>query len=429
MFSKISPKLLFAASSLFILTATLALSAQPGSLDTSFGIGGVAAVECPSSPAGGAVQSDGRILVLSGSPYASRLVRFNKDGSLDDGTTNDTTPGDSFGSGGMISITWPGVNGSGWPRDLALQTVGGSERIVLAGYAAVTSRNKLVDAARVERFMLDGSLDTSFGNLGTASFAGVEAASIAVQADQKIVLSGASSLYRLNANGTTDTSFGSGGKASTPIAANAVAVLPNGKIVVAGSVVVKNKTFAAVARHNANGSLDQAFGSGGKTTIDFAGGKAWDVLGAADGTVYAGGTSGTSTLAQNALVVRLTSTGQLDAGFGSGGVSSFDSGIGDVGWRIGLQPDGKVLVAGNVIGGAGSTSDLLTARFDSAGNLDFSFGTYGGSTLDLFNAGETSRGVFIQNLGTPASPDYRIVVTGMGNANGMSYAFAVRYNY
>lgn len=98
--------------------------------------------------------------------------------------------------------------------------------------------------------------------------------------------------------------------------------------------------------------------------------------------------------------------------------------------RIGLQPDGKVLLAGNTISGLSSTSDLLAVRFDAAGNLDYSFGTYGGVIFDLFGGGETSRGVFVQNIGTQASPDYRIVVTGYGAANGgPSYTFAVRLNY
>jgi len=410
------------------LTANIA-QAQPGTLDPTFGNGGIATIDCPGSPQSGALQSDGKILILTGSPYASRLVRFNPDGSLDDGSVNDTTPGDAFGIGGLVAINWPGVNGSGWPYDLAVQTVNGSERIVIVGYAAVQSRNKFVEGTRVDRLLLDGSLDTSFGTQGTTSFAGTAAMSVAVQSDQKVVLGGGTTLYRLNANGSTDTSFGSGGKVSTVIGVSAVETQSDGKIVLVGSTSIKNKTFAAVSRHNSNGSVDQTFGSSGKATADFAGNQARDISIAPNGYIYASGTSGSSTLAQNAVVARFIPSGQLDAGFGFGGIASYDSGIGDVGWRIGLQPDGKVLVAGNVISSVSANADILTTRFDSAGNIDYSFGSNGGAIIDLFGGGETSRGVFVQNLGSETVPDHRVIVTGAGSANGTPYVFAVRYNY
>jgi hypothetical protein len=159
-------------------------SAQPGILDTSFGSGGITAVICPGTPQSAGVQSDGKILILTGAPHGSRLIRLNPDGTLDDDSASDTTPGDQFGSGGIITINWPGVSGSGWPTDLALQTIDGSERIVIVGYAAVRSKNRSVEGTRVERLLIDGAVDTSFGNQGTVSFAGTAAQSIAVQSDQ-----------------------------------------------------------------------------------------------------------------------------------------------------------------------------------------------------------------------------------------------------
>jgi uncharacterized delta-60 repeat protein len=160
----------------------------------------------------------------------------------------------------------------------------------------------------------------------------------------------------------------------------------------------------------------------------------WDVVIGANGDIYAGGTSGTTSLATNAVAARFTPFGQLDAGFGSGGIASFDSGTGDVCWRIGLQPDGKVLLVGNTsngqVGSAG-VYDLLTVRFDTAGNPDYTFGTNGGYLFDLFGSpgAETARGVFVRNVGTPAIPDYRIIVAGGGSVPGNQYSFAVRLNY
>lgn len=278
-------------------------------------------------------------------------------------------------------------------------------------------------------------LDTSFGNGGSAIFQVPGALAVAVQSDGKVVTAGdQGQLVRLTANGSIDTAFGSGGTSSGNSLLNpnpnAIAVQPDDKILVAGSSVSKNKTLATVARYSSSGSVDSSFGSGGRATADFAGGKAWDVVVAPDGSISASGTSGTTTGAQNAVVSRFNPVGRPDNSFGINGVATFDSGAGDVGWRLGLQPDGKVLIGGNVISGISSSSDLLAVRFDSAGNLDYSFGNLGGTITDIYGGGETSRGVFFQNIGTAEVPDYRILVAGMAQANGNeTRAVVARYLY
>jgi uncharacterized delta-60 repeat protein len=242
-------------------------------------------------------------------------------------------------------------------------------------------------------------------------------------------MSGGGTLYRLNANGSTDTSFGGGGTISTLSGVNALEVQADGKIVVAGFTTVKNKTLATVSRHNANGSVDQSFGSGGKVISDSIGAK--DIAIAVNGDIYVAGTIGSTTLSQNATVARLLPSGQFDVTFGSGGIAVFDSGVGDVAAKIGLQPDGKVLVTGNTISGLSPTADLLTARLDSAGNIDYSFGSLGGAVTDIFGNADTSRGVFVQNLGSEDFPDRRILVTGSAWSSDptQQYAVIVRYLY
>ena len=139
------------------------------------------------------------------------------------------------------------------------------------------------------RYNVDGTLDQSFGTGGLVStgFAvdGDDSANaVALQTDGKIIVVGqvgphfsqagandtAFGIVRYNSNGTLDTTFDGDGKVTTDFGtttdiALAVAVQSNGKIVVAGT---SGGNFA-LARYNTDGSLDGAFGAGGKTTTDF----------------------------------------------------------------------------------------------------------------------------------------------------------------
>src|SRR5690242_11502680 len=85
--------------------------------------------------------------------------------------------------------------------------------------------------------------------------------------------------YARAADGNLDSTFGNGGRVTTDFNASfdnakAVAIQPDGKIVVAGSVFgyssAPGVSDFAVARYNSDGSLDASFGAGGKTQIDFA---------------------------------------------------------------------------------------------------------------------------------------------------------------
>ena len=117
-------------------------------------------------------------------------------------------------------------------------------------------------------FSGDGKQTTEFG-----PFAG--ASGVAIQADGKIVAVGAGgggfALARYNADGSLDTSFSGDGKQTTDFGnfdgASAVAIQANGKIVAVGEV---SGNFA-LARYNPNGTLDPSFSADGKQTTDFFG--------------------------------------------------------------------------------------------------------------------------------------------------------------
>jgi uncharacterized delta-60 repeat protein len=180
-----------------------------------------------------------------------------------------------------------------------------------------------------------GSLDPTFGSHGIAeasfghSF--VPADAVVEPADGKILVANSDGFFevaRFQANGSLDTSFGSGGRA---IAFNilggayALALQSDGKIVAAGQVQSAGVQEFALARFNHNGNLDTSFGSGGQviTNIGFPGvGEA--VLVQPDGKILLGGTvlGADETLPDRTALVRYNPDGSLDTTFGNGGTVS-----------------------------------------------------------------------------------------------------------
>src|SRR5439155_927966 len=199
-----------------VLALPLAARADPGDLDPSFGAGGQVTTPILSgydAASALVVLPDGK-LVAAGHAYNANndtfaLVRYNADGSLDG----------NFGTGGKV--TTPFGNG-GAARGGVLQADGG---VVAAGQSM---RGSVIQVALV-RYNADGSLDTSFGTGGkvTTSIGGVDDKAIALvlQPDGKLVAAGYSkggsniafALARYNADGSLDASFGTAGKVTTAV--------------------------------------------------------------------------------------------------------------------------------------------------------------------------------------------------------------------
>lgn len=326
-----------------------------GSVDTTFGTGGRVTTSIgPSLDAATALalQSDGKIVAggfsSNGTNLDFALARYKGNGSLDTG----------FGTSGKVRTDILGSDDAA--NALALQPDG---KIVAAGYASNGSND---DFALV-RYTTNGSLDTSFGAGGgaiTPIGSGDDVATaLALQPDGKIVAAGYSfnggnenfAVVRYNAAGSPDATFGTNGKVTTDISgddrATAVAVQPDGKIVVAGGT----SSDFAVVRYNPNGSLDPSFGAGGKTTISFGSGGdlATGIALQPDGKIVVAGRS-VQGIADEFAVARLDSNGSLDTSFGSGGkVLAPISDSADAA-ALALQPDGKAVVAGTVDIGSGT---------------------------------------------------------------------------
>ncbi|MCP4285532.1 MAG: hypothetical protein GY792_13925, partial [Gammaproteobacteria bacterium] len=204
--------------------------------------------------------------------------------------------------------------------------------------------------------------------------------SMIVQSDGKIVVAGTSgndvALARYNADGTLDTTFGSGGMLTTDIGgtgdvASAVTIQSDGKILVAG----KDGTDLALARYNTDGTLDSTFGSGGLFTIDVASGSLIDdavyVTELSDGKIMVAGT-GSGGIDHSFAIVRLESNGIADTTFGGGDgfVTPYFGEWNGAGGAI-MQPDGKILVTGWLKHLTGpSSSEIGLARYNSDGSLD-----------------------------------------------------------
>ena len=297
-----------------------------GTLDQTFGTGGkvVAALD----PGGDgstalAFQTDSKI-VTAGSVIHNNFVvafvtaRFNPDGSLDQ----------TFGTNGSVQTTFGDSAAEG--NDLALQVDG---KIVVVGFTGAGSYSSLNNFALV-RFNPDGSLDQTFGTGGKVKSASGVATSTVLQSDGKILVGGSYDtgtvhrfmLARYNTNGSLDATFGNAGVTTTPIGSGdafsfGIGLLSDGRIVLAGYSETTQDHDFTLACYNANGTLDQTFGTGGIATTDFSGGTddiAYALAVQRDDKIVLGGRSGAYPTF-NFAVARYTSTGQLDQTFGTGG--------------------------------------------------------------------------------------------------------------
>lgn len=308
---------------------------------------------------------------------------------------------------------------SAYGNGVAIQSDG---KIVAAGgsYAGAGGTHDFALA----RYMPDGSLDTSFDGDGklTTDFGGGVAYGVALQPDGKIVAvgggAGGFSFARYNAVGSLDTSFDGDGKRTTDFGggwASGVALQSDGKIVAVGYATgFGAEGDFALARYNADGSLDASFSGDGSQTTDIGGDEgASDVAIQRDGKIVAVGSSysfiGSST---DAVVARYNPDGSLDPSFGTfaGFQLTSVSGLDRAG-GVALQPDGKIVAVG------ATNEDFLLARYNPNGSPDATFSDDGTQTTD-FGESDGAGGVALQ-------PDGKIVVAGATSSGGGPSALAL----
>jgi uncharacterized delta-60 repeat protein len=413
----------FGLSTLLILFGQQTTQAQtPGSLDSSFGTGGIVTTSINIRDTGYAVaiQADGKIVTAGPSSNGTNtdfaLVRYNIDGSLDI----------SFDGDGKVTTDFGNSRDSLF--DVAIQTDG---KIIAVG----TTFNSLTgtgDDFAVARYNINGSLDTSFDGDGkvTTTIIGNssdEARAVAIQADGKIVVAGQSiggfAVVRYNTNGSLDASFDGDGKVTTSISmrvdeAFAVAIQTDGKIVAAGSSRIgpDNAAFALV-RYNPNGSLDTSFDNDGKVTTDFGNfyDEAHDIAIQADGKIIAAGYVEISGGSQFALV-RYNIDGSLDASFDDDGKVITPFGIDGGAFGVVLQSNGKIVAAGVTF--TDRKLDFALIRYNPNGSLDTTFnGT--GKVLTSLGNNSAAYAVAIQADGKIVAAGYRDnePINGLNNSD------------
>ncbi|WP_217923452.1 hypothetical protein [Miltoncostaea oceani] len=389
------------------LTAAPALAA-PGDLDPSFDGDGRLLIDFDGSGNDAAwdvaVQPDGRIVLAgsggSGGDFTvARLLgngagdpAFDGDGkAVVDLGGNELAFGVGLRPGGGVALA--GVTQSGGVDDTAVAalTAGGTpdasfdgdgRRSLDAGGAdearavLVQPDGKIVIAVQspagnadvvVIRLLPGGAPDPGFDGDGTAviGFGGTDRPeALALQPDGRILVAGSTSsgddmvVARLREDGAIDTSFDFDGRkeidAGGAAFASAVALQPDGKVVVAGTV---DPGDMVVARLRADGSFDPGFAGDGTTRIDAGGDESGDGVAVQQNgrIVVAGSTSADDDI----VVARLNGDGTPDGSFGGGdGRASIDFGGAEQATGVALQPDGGIVVSGLTLG----VARMLVAR-------------------------------------------------------------------
>ncbi|MCD9187272.1 MAG: hypothetical protein LUM44_12630 [Pyrinomonadaceae bacterium] len=396
----------------------------PGDLDTTFsldgksfepiGIGGSDIVR------GTAIQSDGKIVVAGpvhfGTTYSCGVARYNSDGTFDT----------LFDGDGKTVVQ---INSRFECVAVAIQSDG---KIVIAGQVYGTN----LDFA-VVRLNSDGSPDVTFdgdGKMTTPVLSGDDSTfALAIQPDGKIVVAGQSyaanldfAVIRVNTDGSLDTSFDTDGKVTTAISSyedlgRAVAIQADGKIIIAGySFTGTNYDFVLV-RYNTNGSLDTSFDGDGKaiTGVLSSTDQAYAVKLQADGKIIAAGYTYNGSNIDFALV-RYNTNGSLDTSFDFDGkvITPVLTSTDQIN-ALSIQPDGKIVAAGQSRNG--TYYDFALVRYNTNGSLDTSFDTDGKLTTLIAVSSDEVKGVAVQ-------PDGKIVAAGYTNPGiGADYNL-IRYN-
>ena len=370
------------------------VQAYPGSLDPSFGSTGV--IHWAALSGHVLSQPDGNVIVTGASDASGRVFRFDGAG----------VPDPSFGTDGAAS-TSPVSN----PIGAVLQSGG---NIVVAGGTSVPGECALV------RVDAQGELDPTFGSGGVVT-PPLACGELIRGTDDTIVVAGrlsdptkgttALAMARYDHDGNPDGSFGTGGLVVEDFGGDwllvgALLVQPDGGIVVAGTMRSAAVLYTlALARFDANGTLDPSFGEGGATRVEFGASSSFGVgvVQMPDDTLIAAADGHGSS---QFLLARVNADGSPDTTFGADGVVMGPAGAEAKG--IVRETDGNLVVIGYAYGTP--AGHIRLARYHPDGTLDATFGIDG--TADTVSLGLAPYGVAIDQ-------ENRILVAG--------YTFVARY--
>lgn len=236
-------------------------------------------------------------------------------------------------------------------------------------------------------------LDPGFGNDGRVAVElgvyGDRANAVAVQPDGRIVVAGSSSnasnldffLFRLLDDGSLDSDFNYDGTVTTAVGSGddevlAISLQDDGKIIAAGYSSNGTDRDFALARYNSDGSLDRNFGLEGLvvTSVGNSDDEITGIVLQADGSILVTG-SALGTAGRVIVLGRYFSDGTLDPDFGDDGFSFTGVGEDVQAESIALLDDQQILVAGTY--SEGDKTGMMIVGFTPDGQLDTGFGDNG----------------------------------------------------
>ncbi len=287
------------------------------------------------------------------------LVRYTPLGVLDA----------TFGTEGIVTTQFAGFTSHA--ATVVLQPDG--KIVAVASFEVADGNGVESTFYTLVRYDADGERDATFGNNGGQQDLGFGpgglGSAIASQPDGRLLVVGRAmddiAVGRYTADGRRDAAFGDGGIALAGIGPNpaivplpasgkAVAVLPDGKILVTGTALTRSSSELSLARFTSTGALDASFGDSGTVETDFGvRAEGADMALQADGKVVVVGSG-----PQGLIVVRFAPDGAFDSTFGDGGVASVPSAVRVLG-AMALQPDGKIVVVGASEASTGASFGIL----------------------------------------------------------------------
>jgi len=301
-----------------------------------------------------ALQSDGKIVLIGSEVIAQKILvqRYTSDGVLDttfgaDGTVNVPRGYPPFLEGNSIVVQPDGkIVGTGWEYTFPATPY----------YDASLVFRLTADGAMDTSFGPSGTGIESFVNGYDGSKVLLQPdgkiLTVGMRWNPSYGLLGDILLIRYNPNGSLDSTFGTGGSATYTInGANVdtrdAAILPDGKILV-GGYFSPNPYHSFIARFNPDGSFDESFGSNGVVPIsdDFG---LEEILPDPSGKIVAVGNAFGGNNEYQFAIASFNANGSVDQQFGLGGRAVFPMNIGMNYARLSdgaLQQDGKILAAG-----------------------------------------------------------------------------------
>ncbi len=406
--------------SIVLCLAVGALYAQPGSIDSSFGINGFVETDNLSNEHAIGIQNSGKIIRSVGRNDFG-LKRYNYDGKADS----------TFGTDGVVTID------VGILDNLLLFAIQPDDGIVAFGQSDADPYIYVVC-----RYNKDGKLDSTLGINGilklTMTSNDIFITSMIVGAGGEIMLAGATSfnnstpqsfvILRLNSHGEPDANFGINGLVITPFSESSVVkdvqLRPDGKIIAVGKTSFSdnqgnNFDSVAIARYNNNGSLDKTFSEDGKLTFVqkdsehlIYGGWAEAVALQPDEKIVVTGLAGNTqshgrwTIGDYAIW-RLNKDGTFDSSFGEDGVVLIDLSAYELSSDMVIDTSGKIIISGNSGGIDLFYPRTKVIRLNTDGSIDATFGDNGIATLPAHQSGGEDNSSESIALG-----EHRIYVSG-----------------